>query len=66
MEVWIVVATACSECNIIGAVAFDHEPSTQEVESVTGSIGGMYCISTNTFRLQVNGDRVTQPERHDE
>ena len=57
-KVWVVVAVACSNCNSMGVRSFDHEPSSDERDSVASNIGGMYCINTHTFKTEVNGEMI--------
>lgn len=60
MKLWVVVATSCSDCNSIGAAAFDHKPSDEEVEVVKSHIGGMFCIKEHVFELEANGEPVDE------
>lgn len=55
MKTWVVVAASCSDCNSIGAAAFDHKPSDEDVKAVKGHIGGMYCITEHVLELELNG-----------
>ena len=62
MDIWVVIATSCSECNSQGVKIFDHVPSETEVSLVEDAIGGMWCITTKQFRCEINGEIQTSPE----
>ena len=53
-SLFVVTATSCGDCNRTAAAVFDHPPSEAEIESVSKSIGGMFCISTAVYRGAVN------------
>jgi len=55
---WIVVAISCSDCNSMAVASFDHRPSEDEVNAVSKTIGGMYCITEYIFESQLNGESV--------
>ena len=40
----------------MSAVVYDHKPTEQETKIVSESLGGMHCISTHVFEVEVNGN----------
>lgn len=58
---WIVIAKSCYDCgDSTGIKAFSHEPSETEKQEVATAIGGMFCIQTSTFEVEVDGKVVEE------
>lgn len=60
MKIWVVVAVSCSDCNSIGAAAFDHEPSEAERHVISADIDGMFCVTEHVFGLELNGEPASE------
>ena len=60
MELYVVVATSCNNCDAQGVGVFDHQPTEDEINAVDLSIGGMFCIQTNTYKVAINSTSEEQ------
>ena len=50
---WILVGNSCVECDVQGATLMAREPTTDDMAAFSEELGGMYCITVNTYRVQV-------------
>ena len=56
-EIWVVVAISCAECgDKVARGFFDHKPSKIETCEVETYLGGMFCIRTFTFKVDLESD----------
>ena len=46
---FVVVCTSCRACNLQAVAIFDSEPTQEQVDEVSESIGGMWCIHSEIY-----------------
>ena len=55
---FVVVCTSYRDCNSQAVAIFDSEPTQEQVDEVSESIGVMWCINSITYELNY-GEIVT-------
>lgn len=53
---FVIVATACSDCNEQAVALFYNQPTTEDLKRVEEEIGGMWCIKTRIFKREWSDD----------
>ena len=54
-NLFIVVATACQNCDTQAVMMFSGKPTLEDIQLVRDEAGGINCITTKTFK-QVEDD----------
>ena len=48
---FVVVCTSCRDCNSQAVAVFEKEPTPEQVDEVSESIGGMWCIQSKIYNV---------------
>ena len=62
MEIWIVAAIACLDCNTVTVATYDHRPTQKEIDAVVEECGDMFCIRSYAVETVVNDKPIEMEE----
>ena len=52
--IWVVLATSCANCNTIALGVYEHEPNEADIATVNKAAGGMFCLSNQIVKSEIN------------
>ncbi len=57
-DIWVASSTSCKDCNVMATATFDHIPTEEDKENIEEKMGGMQCIITKNFKMEINGEAI--------
>lgn len=63
MEIWIAISNPCDTCPAGTVAAFSREPTKEQIDGLEQAAGGMFCISTHVYRVELDGKPIDQDEK---
>ena len=64
MEIWVVTAISCENCNSACVATYDYKPTQKEIDAVVKECGDMFCIRSYAVETVVNDKPIEMEEKN--
>ncbi len=58
---FIVISDSCMDCGCRGVGLFDSEPTKEEIKNIEERIGGMFCIVSKIYCMEIGEIKEETP-----
>ena len=55
---YLILAKSCRDCNLMALRLISHKPAWDEIREVENEAGGMFCITSKVFELELDGETI--------